>query len=101
MSSKGQVTVPKSIRDLLNLVEGDRVAFIEENRKIIITKANLTAFRQLQDAISKEADEKGIISYRRTSSNYFYQYHYRDYLLIFIFTHFQESVIISSISMTR
>lgn len=61
ISSKGQVTVPKSIRDLLNLTEGDRVAFIEENGKIIITKANLTALRQLQEAISQEADEKGIM----------------------------------------
>lgn len=46
---------------MLNLTEGDRVAFIEENGKIIITKANLTALRQLQEAISQEADEKGIM----------------------------------------
>ena len=60
ISSKGQVTVPKSIRNLLNLAEGDRVAFIEENGKVIITKASLIALRQLQNEISREADEKGI-----------------------------------------
>ncbi|PKM38819.1 MAG: AbrB/MazE/SpoVT family DNA-binding domain-containing protein [Firmicutes bacterium HGW-Firmicutes-8] len=60
ISSKGQVTVPKSIRSLLNLVEGDRVAFIEENGKVIITKASLIALRQLQNEISREADKKGI-----------------------------------------
>lgn len=60
ISSKGQVTVPKSIRTLLNLAEGDRVAFIEENGKIIITKASLTALRKLQESIGQEADEKGI-----------------------------------------
>ncbi len=60
ISSKGQVTVPKLIRNLLNLTEGDRVAFIEENGKVIITKASLIALRQLQNAISREADEKGI-----------------------------------------
>ncbi len=30
LSSKGQVTIPKSIRDMLNLSEGDRVAFVVE-----------------------------------------------------------------------
>jgi len=60
ISSKGQVTVPKSIRNLLNLAEGDRVAFIEENGKVVITKASLIALRQLQNEISREADKKGI-----------------------------------------
>ena len=36
------------------------LAFIEENGKVIITKASLIALRQLQNAVSREADEKGI-----------------------------------------
>ncbi|MFC4075964.1 AbrB/MazE/SpoVT family DNA-binding domain-containing protein [Salinithrix halophila] len=60
ISSKGQVTVPKSIRQLLDLKEGDRVAFVQENGKVVITKASLIAFQKLTDAISKEAQEKGI-----------------------------------------
>ena len=60
ISSKGQVTIPKTIRELLNLNEGDRVAFLEENRKIMITKASLIALNELQDALSKEAKEKSI-----------------------------------------
>ena len=60
ISSKGQVTIPKSIRELLNLNEGDRVAFIEDDGKVVITKASLIALRELQDALSKEAQEKGI-----------------------------------------
>lgn len=60
ISSKGQVTVPKSIRQLLDLKEGDRVAFVQEDGKVIITKASLIALRQLTDAISKDAEEKGI-----------------------------------------
>jgi AbrB family looped-hinge helix DNA binding protein len=60
ISSKGQVTIPKSIRELLKLNEGDRVAFLEENGKVIITKASLIALRELQDVLSKEAQEKGI-----------------------------------------
>ncbi len=60
ISSKGQVTIPKPIRELLKLNEGDRVAFIEEDGKVVITKASLLALRDLQDTLSKEAEEKGI-----------------------------------------
>ena len=60
ISSKGQVTIPKPIRDLLKLNEGDRVAFLEDNGKVVITKASLIALRELQDALSTEAQEKGI-----------------------------------------
>ncbi len=60
ISAKGQVTIPKPIRDLLKLNEGDRVAFLEDNGKVVITKASLIALRELQDALSTEAQEKGI-----------------------------------------
>jgi len=60
ISSKGQVTVPKAIREILKLREGDKVAFVEEAGKVIITKASLIALRELQDALSKEAQLKGI-----------------------------------------
>lgn len=60
ISSKGQVTIPKPIRELLKLNEGDRVAFIEKDGKVVITKASLLALRDLQHSISKEAEEKGI-----------------------------------------
>jgi len=60
ISSKGQVTIPKPIRDLLKLNEGDRVAFLEDNGKVVITKASLIALRELQDSLSTEAQEKGI-----------------------------------------
>jgi len=60
ISSKGQVTIPKAIRDILNLNEGDRVAFIEDEGKIIITKASLIALRDLQNALSQETQKKGI-----------------------------------------
>lgn len=60
ISSKGQVTIPKSIRQLLNLNDGDRVAFLEDNGKVMIAKASLIALRELQDALGKEARKKGI-----------------------------------------
>ncbi|WP_302104771.1 AbrB/MazE/SpoVT family DNA-binding domain-containing protein [Polycladomyces zharkentensis] len=61
MSSKGQVTIPKSIRERLNLKEGDRVAFIEdENGNVTITKASTLAFNRIADKIARMAEEKGI-----------------------------------------
>lgn len=60
ISSKGQVTVPKTIRQKLKLEEGDRVAFIEDNGRIMITKASILALRELQKEISQEAEKQGI-----------------------------------------
>jgi antitoxin PrlF len=60
ISSKGQVTIPKPIRDLLKLNEGDRVAFLEDNGKVVIAKASLIALRELQNALDTEAQAKGI-----------------------------------------
>lgn len=60
ISSKGQVTIPKSIRDALNLSEGDRVAFIQDEGKVVITKASLLALSELQEALNKDAKEQGI-----------------------------------------
>jgi antitoxin PrlF len=60
LSSKGQVTIPKSIRDALNLNEGDKVAFINNDGKVIITKASLLVLHELQIALTKDAIEEGI-----------------------------------------
>lgn len=60
VSGKGQVTVPKAIRERLNLREGDRVAFLEQRGAVILTKASVVALRDLQDAIRAEADVHGV-----------------------------------------
>jgi antitoxin PrlF len=52
ISSKGQITVPKSIRKLLKLQEGDLVVFVEENGKVILTKAILSSSNEFQNEIS-------------------------------------------------
>lgn len=58
MSTKGQITIPKSVREILKLSEGDKVAFIEENGKFIITKASVVALREFLNDISIEAKSK-------------------------------------------
>ncbi len=59
LSSKGQVTIPKSIRDMLNLSEGDRVAFVVEQGKVVVTKASLIALQELQQALSQDLAIRG------------------------------------------
>lgn len=39
VSEKGQVTIPKQIRDALNLKKGDRVVFLDKDSQVILRKA--------------------------------------------------------------
>ncbi|WP_227002633.1 AbrB/MazE/SpoVT family DNA-binding domain-containing protein [Salicibibacter kimchii] len=59
MTSKGQVTIPKAIREQLKLQEGDKLAFIEENGKILLTKSSTIALRQFFDSVNREAEKQG------------------------------------------
>lgn len=54
LTSKGQITIPKHIRTVLDVQEGDRLAFIEEDGLVIMTKANLRQLHDLQDILSDE-----------------------------------------------
>lgn len=54
LTSKGQITIPKHIREVLHVQEGDRLAFIEEDGLVIMTKANLQKLHDLQDILSDE-----------------------------------------------
>lgn len=58
--SKGQVTIPKGIRDLLKISEGDRVVFIGEGDYAVVMNANLYAMRTLQREMSGEFSKAGI-----------------------------------------
>jgi antitoxin PrlF len=61
MTSKGQVTVPKNIREALGLSEGDRVAFARDpDGRIVLEKVGLITFRKLADELAKSFEEKGI-----------------------------------------
>lgn len=60
VSAKGQVTVPKAIRERLHLREGDRVAFVEEDGQVVLTKASVVALRSLQETLQREAEAQGL-----------------------------------------
>jgi len=60
--SKGQVTIPKEIRNLLKINEGDRVTFICEGDRAIVMNANVYAMRTLQKELAGEWEKAGINS---------------------------------------
>ncbi|MGI8413387.1 MAG: AbrB/MazE/SpoVT family DNA-binding domain-containing protein [Solirubrobacteraceae bacterium] len=41
ISEKGQVTVPKALRDRLGIRAGDRLEFIEEHGQLVVRKATV------------------------------------------------------------
>nr|WP_237220114.1 AbrB/MazE/SpoVT family DNA-binding domain-containing protein [Salicibibacter kimchii] len=53
------MTIPKAIREQLKLQEGDKLAFIEENGKILLTKSSTIALRQFFDSVNREAEKQG------------------------------------------
>ena len=60
--SKGQVTIPKEVRNLLKVREGDRVTFICESDYAIVMNANIFAMRALQKEMRGEFERAGINS---------------------------------------
>ena len=62
LSSKGQVTVPLSIRKRLGLKEGDKVLFLDEGENIVIANASLIALKDFQDTMKDEALKQGLIT---------------------------------------
>lgn len=43
VTSKGQVTVPKAIRERLGIKQGDRLEFVSENGRTIVRRARPSA----------------------------------------------------------
>ena len=60
ITSKGQITIPISIRRALKLKDGDKVAFIEQNGQYVLTNPTMLAIQQLRDAFDGFAEENGL-----------------------------------------
>lgn len=58
--SKGQVTIPISIRKKLNLKEGDKVIFIERDGNMIIANSAMIALQNIQESFEGEAEKLGL-----------------------------------------
>ena len=54
VTSKGQVTIPKEIRDQLGLKPGDRVVFVKDRTGRISLKATSTDIRSLRGILKSK-----------------------------------------------
>lgn len=60
--AKGQVTIPKDIREVLGVASGDRITFIVEGNTVRIVNSAVYAMQVLQKEMAKEAECAGITS---------------------------------------
>ena len=60
ITSKGQITIPISIRRALGVKDGDKVLFVQEGNKIVMMNASLNALRGAQKAFEGTAEEASI-----------------------------------------
>ena len=60
--AKGQITIPKDIRDVLGVSNGDRVTFIVEGNTVRMVNSAVYAMQVLQQEMAGEAERTGLTS---------------------------------------
>ena len=60
--AKGQITIPKDVREVLGVASGDRVSFIVEGGTVRIVNSAVYAMQMLQEEMSSEAEVSGLTS---------------------------------------
>ena len=58
--AKGQITIPKDIRDILGISSGDRVTFVVENGNVRLINSAVYAMQMLQAQMDGEAENTGL-----------------------------------------
>ncbi len=61
--AKGQVTIPKDIREVLGVASGDRITFIVEGNTVRIVNSAVYAMQVLQREMAGEAERVGLSSH--------------------------------------
>ena len=59
---KGQITIPKDIRDHLKINVGDRLTLICENDRLVLMNSAVFALKEFQRAMKGEAEKAGLHS---------------------------------------
>lgn len=60
--AKGQVTIPKDVREILGVSSGDRITFVVENGSVRVINSAIYAMQMLQAQMHGEAEAAGITS---------------------------------------
>lgn len=60
--SKGQITIPKDIREILGVSCGDRIIFVVENGSVRLINSAIYAMQILQSQMDGEAENTGFTS---------------------------------------
>ncbi|WP_148410861.1 AbrB/MazE/SpoVT family DNA-binding domain-containing protein [Murimonas intestini] len=60
--AKGQVTIPKDVREVLGVASGDRITFIVEGNTVRIVNSAVYAMQVLQKEMAGEAERIGLTS---------------------------------------
>jgi AbrB family looped-hinge helix DNA binding protein len=60
--AKGQITLPKDIREALGVSTGDRVTLIKQADQVIMMNSAIYAMKMLQQAMKGEAEKAGLDS---------------------------------------
>ena len=62
LTSKGQITIPRDIRDKMKLKTGDKILFFEENGKYFMQNSNSIVLSEFQKSMEGAATEAGFNS---------------------------------------
>ena len=61
VTTKGQITIPKAIREALGVKTGDKVLFVDNGDGTVgMRNATLDAFSELREAFAGAAEEAGL-----------------------------------------
>lgn len=60
--SKGQVTIPKNIRNVLGITTGDRVTFIVEDGSVRVVNSAVYALQRFQKQMRGAGEAAGLIT---------------------------------------
>ncbi len=60
--AKGQITLPKDVRELLGIDTGDKVTFVCEGNKVLVMNAAVFAMETFAREMSGEAEKAGFTS---------------------------------------